>query len=76
MARIPKSLDGPVVVERHDCDDGDITYEVWDHSGKTYHMICALNELTNDNAKQEAEFIALALNNAIGALKTIAMAER
>ncbi|MCK1585447.1 hypothetical protein IVB03_39325 [Bradyrhizobium sp. 168] len=67
----PKSITGPVRVERHDEDDGNVVYEVWDHGPGTYHMICAVSEVHCDNAKAEADFIALAMNNAIGALMVI-----
>ena len=43
---------------------------------KTYHCVCVVSEDQNDNAKQEAEFVALAINSALGALKAVAMAER
>jgi hypothetical protein len=67
----PKSITGPIRVERNDDDDGNITYEVWDHGPKTYHMICSISEVHCDNAKAEADFVALALGNAIGALMVI-----
>lgn len=31
-------------VERHDEDDGSITYEVWDHDPASYRMICSISE--------------------------------
>jgi hypothetical protein len=73
--RVPKSLTGPIKVERQDQDDGSITYEVMDWGTGTYHCLCHVSTDYNDNAKQEAEFIALALNNAIGALTAIDEAE-
>lgn len=71
MIIVPKSLTGPVVVERHDLDSGEIVYELWDHGTSTYHCLCHVRESLNDHAKAEAEFMALAINNAIGALKQI-----
>lgn len=69
---LPKSITGPIRVERHDREDGEIVYELWDYGSKTYHCVCVVREELNDHAKTEAEFIALALNNAIGALMAIA----
>ena len=64
--RIPPSLTGPIVVERCDDDDGTIYYELWDHGRETCHFICGIYpDPQNDNAKAEAEFMALAINNAI-----------
>lgn len=75
-ARIPKSLTGPVVVERRDDEDGSIYYELWDHGRETYHFICGIYpDPEKDNAKAEADFMALAINNAIGALRVIAETE-
>lgn len=74
--RIPQSLTGPIVVERCDDDDGGIYYELWDHGKETYHFICGVYpDPGKDNAKAEAEFMALAINNAIGALRAIDKAE-
>jgi hypothetical protein len=75
-AVIPKSITGPIVVERHDEDDGNLIYEVWDHGGPAYHMICSVSEVHCDNAKAEAEFIALSMNNAIGAIMAIEKATK
>lgn len=75
-ARIPKSLSGPVVIECIEDDDGSIYYELWDHGKKTYHFICGIYPDPEEvNCKQEAEFMALAINNAIGALTAIAKTE-
>lgn len=68
---LPRSITGPIKVERHDRDDGIIVYELWDYGGKTYHQVCVVSEDTSDNAKAEADFIALAMNNSIGALMAI-----
>lgn len=67
----PKSIAGPIVVERHDNQDGSIAYEIWDHGKDTCHQICCVTEHTSDNAKAEADFIALSLNNTLGAFKAI-----
>jgi hypothetical protein len=72
--RWPKSLTGPVIVERRDNETGLIAYEVMD-MGSTYHCVCVVSEDQNDNAKQEAEFVAMAINSALGALKVIDAAE-
>ena len=74
MSPQPKSITGPVSVERRDEEDGLIIYEVWDHGPATYHMICRVSEVHCDNAKAEADFIALSMNNSIGALMAIAYA--
>ncbi len=70
-ARIPKTISGPIEVERHDFNDGSIGYEIWDHGKDTYHRLCTIYEWDIRAAKAEAEFVALALNNAIGALRAI-----
>lgn len=70
-SRIPRSISGPIQVERHDFNDGMIGYEVWDHGKGTYHRLCTIYECDTATAKAEAEFIALALNNAIGALRAV-----
>ncbi len=67
----PRSIAGPIKVERHDCEGGAIAFEVMDYGSDTYHRICTIYDSDNNHAKQEAEFVALALNNAIGALMAI-----
>jgi len=63
----------PYEVERHDQDDGSITYEVWDKRPESYRRLCSLNEWDDggaeDNegrelstAKADAELICRALN--------------
>lgn len=63
----------PYVVERHDQDDGSITYEIWDTRLDAYRRLCSLNEWTDggfegedgkerSTAKADAEMIARALN--------------
>jgi len=69
---LPKSITGPIVVERRDRESGEIVYELWDYGSETYHCVCVVREELNDHAKTEADFIALALNNSIGALMVIA----
>lgn len=71
MIPLPRTITGPIKVERHDDDDGRIVYELWDYGKGTYHCVCAVSEDTSDNAKAEADFIALAMNNSIGALMAI-----
>lgn len=69
----------PYVVERHDQDDGSITYEVWDYRPDSYRRLCSINEWndggTEDDkgrdlstAKDDAEMIARALNLMNGGL--------
>jgi hypothetical protein len=71
MNIIPKTLTGPIRVQRHEREDGAIDYELWDEGAGTFHQVCSVTEDTSDNAKAEADFIALAMNNAIGALRAI-----
>jgi hypothetical protein len=63
----------PYVVERHDQENGSITYEIWDHRPESYRRLCSINEWndggTEDDkgrelftAKQDAELIVRALN--------------
>lgn len=52
-------------VERHDEEDGSITYEIWDYSPESYRRLCKLNddELSEHmNGKRDAELIVRALN--------------
>jgi len=67
------SPDQPYVIERHDQEDGSITYEIWDHRPESYRRLCSLNEWddggTEDDdgndlstAKADAEMICRALN--------------
>ncbi len=74
--RVPRTITGPIRVERHDCDNGFIIYELWDHGSKTYHQVCSVSEHTCANAKAEADFIALAMNSTLGALMLIDSAEK
>ncbi len=57
--------DSPYVVQRHDQDDGSITYEVWDERPDSYRRICSINEWydsTKTTAKYDAEAVARGLN--------------
>ena len=72
---IPRSISGPIIVERHDFESGMIGYELWDYGHDTYHRLCTVYEIDVKTAKAEAEFVALAINNAIGALRAAAKAE-
>jgi hypothetical protein len=60
-------------VERHDQENGSITYEIWDYRPKTYRRLCSLNEWSDggaeddeerelSTAKDDAELIMRALN--------------
>ena len=65
---------GPYVVERHDQEDGSITFEIWDHRPETYRRLCSINEMNESLdwsdeqkrpphcAKSDAELIVSALN--------------
>ena len=57
---------GPWVVERHDQDDGTISYEIWCHIPLNYHRVVTLNDYDNENAKDDAELIVRAVNNIRG----------
>ena len=55
----------PYVVERHDQDDGSITYEVWDHRPGSYRRLCSVNEWNDSTmatAKHDADQIVRGLN--------------
>ena len=69
----------PYVVERHDQEDGSITYEIWDLRPDSYRRLCSLNEWDDggkeDNeerhfstAKDDAALIVRALNLMNGGL--------
>ena len=61
----------PYVVERHDWDDGSISYEIWDHRPETYRRLCSVDEDEGGDrgkAKQDAELIVRALNLMNGGL--------
>ncbi len=69
----------PYVVERHDQEDGSISYEIWDYRPDTYRRLCSLNEwndggrenvrgLELSTAKEDAETIVRALNLMNGGL--------
>ena len=53
---------GPIGLERHDTDEGAITYEIWDFNADTYHRICTISDEDNRFAKHDAELIVRALN--------------
>lgn len=61
-----KLIVGPVVVERIDMECGGIRYELVDMSAENYHIICAMIDLESPKAKHEAEFMAKAINTALG----------
>jgi len=69
----------PYIVERHDQEDGSITYEIWDYRPDTYRRLCSLNEWNDggaeddeehelSTAKDDAELIVRALNLMNGGL--------
>lgn len=49
-------------LERHDQEDGSITYEIWDYNPESYRRLCSINEFDNNSAKQDAELIIKSLN--------------
>ena len=53
---------GPVQCERHDRNDGEIVYEIWDYNKDTYHRICVLSESGSDCALSDAKLIVKAIN--------------
>lgn len=50
-------------LERHDNDDGSITWEIWDTEPNFYRRICSINDDTNRHAMADARLIAKALND-------------
>ena len=62
----------PYVVERHDWDDGSISYEIYDNRPETYRRVCAVYEdhENRGEAKRDAELIVRALNLMNGGLPT------
>jgi hypothetical protein len=62
----------PYVVERHDWDDGTISYEIWDYRPDSYRRLCSITEGrdsgTRGKCKEDAEMIARALNLMNGGL--------
>jgi hypothetical protein len=63
----------PYVIERHDQEDGSITFEIWDYRPNTYRRLCSINEWNDGGdedaqgrskttAKADAEMIVDALN--------------
>lgn len=69
----------PYILERHDQDNGSISYEIWDQRPDTYRRLCCLNEWDDggsenasgqelSTAKADAELIVRALNLMNGGL--------
>lgn len=69
----------PYVLERHDQDNGSISYEIWDYRPETYRRVCSINEWDDGGdedeegrdlttAKGDAEMIVRALNLMNGGL--------
>lgn len=70
----------PYVVERHDQEDGSITYEIWDHRPDSYRRLCSINEHNDSlefsdedkrpqhSARSDAALIVRALNLMNGGL--------
>jgi hypothetical protein len=66
------------MVERHDQDDGSITYEIWDHNPETYRRITSVNDSLDEegeNARKDAETIARAVNSHDDMLAALRSAE-
>jgi hypothetical protein len=55
----------PWTIERHDQEDGTISYEIWSVNPPTYHRIVTLNDWDNKNAREDAELIVRAVNGKI-----------
>ncbi len=77
--RATYSTSHPYTVERHDQENGSISYEIWDHRPDTYRRLCSINEWNDGvaedesgrelfTAKQDAELIVRALNLMNGGL--------
>ena len=61
MSKQAKHTPGPWILERHDEDDGSISYEVWNHTADHYGRIASCNDqLTHPNSKANARLIAAA----------------
>jgi hypothetical protein len=70
----------PYVVERHDQEDGSISYEIWDHRPESYRRLCSVSDSDDSEtysdeyrrpqhcAKSDAEMIVRALNLMNGGL--------
>ena len=43
------------MVERHDQEDGSITYEIWDERPESYRRLCSLNEWNDGGAEDDDE---------------------
>ncbi len=52
----------PWEVERHDQDDGTISYEIWCITAPTYHRIVTLNDDDNEAARADAALIVRSVN--------------
>lgn len=50
-------------VERHDQEDGSISYEVWDYNSATYRRLFTVNDSDNKYAFGDANLIAKVLND-------------
>jgi hypothetical protein len=48
----------PWTIERHDRDDGSISYEIWDYNPSNYERVCTINDCyDNARAKKHADYI-------------------
>lgn len=65
-------MDQPYKLERHDWDDGSISYEIWDIRQSTYRRICSIYEDESEDgddpaqrgqARKDAKMIVAALNS-------------
>jgi hypothetical protein len=62
----------PYVVERHDEEDGSISYEIWDTRQETFRRLCRLSEVDAEveaNDRGEARRDAYLICNALNAFK-------
>lgn len=66
--KIASTARKPWTVERHDQEDGSISYEVWDTNPDSYRRVVCLNDSDNEegrNAKRDAYAIAALSTQAI-----------
>lgn len=60
MSLVPEQSGPNWVLERHDEDDGSISWEIWDHDPHNYRRVITFNDDPSNegrNAKADAEFI-------------------
>ena len=70
---LEKATIGEWSVERHDHNDGEISYEIWELSARDMRFVCRFEEDSDDrgDASRKANFL-LAMRNALPALLNLA----